>query len=49
MSNNFFLISNPPPKPTNEPLAPTTLCHGIIIDIGFLLFALPTALAAFGL
>ena len=41
-------LSTPPPYPFIMPFAPTTLWQGIAITIGFLLFAIPTALAAQG-
>ena len=47
MPNNFSLILFPYAKPPKFPLFEITLWQGIIIIIGFLLHAEPTALCDF--
>ena len=47
-SKSHRLTCNPPPNPTKAPPVPITLCQGTKRAMGFLLFAPPTALGAFG-
>lgn len=48
-SSNHFFRSSPPPYPVSAPFFPITRWQGMMMEMRFIPFAVPTARTAFGL